>query len=667
MELQMAEDPGGPDGQALVHGTRKPVVSKVGCGEFLPGYDLPGEGGLIYGRYGELQMFPGGDYAYVYDEEISNSGTDSDVFCYRLSHGPGAVDSVENMAFSGDSLEFLALRDLQGIQHDFPIAEFIPGIIYHSHLVTETEFEDWVSSAVIIEFELEPGIDAVFRIEISKDGIEWTDTHLSARDFEPVSDSTHFSANGNPPFAVAVNGDSSGIETFRYVRLTRSFEQDINSVFVVGLYTEFEDHVLVIPIEERGVEVELEQYVTGVVAGEGIPDRGRKTVGVPVAGLYGHLVIKPDGSWSYYLMEEKTSAMSGTRNLCDVFTYILEDGTGNEEFQTLTIPVEIREPVSDELVTSRIKESFTTTCEDASLWETYLMDAGEAFSCSTNGVPMAEIEGIPPFVVGRKPGCAVELFPALLIRCLDGAFVKKARVEIQDHFPEREALSFARPEDTNLDVNIEAGSGVVTISGSGSTQQFVAALRDIRYTALESFDSPSCRRVTVSVFDQNGGESAVDLEVTRCCDLSAMMGIFEVLESSSLFAGARVRHIGAGGAVSTVPFIAGHATVGATIDLSFRDEVGNLVAKELAYADGAGNWVALINAPFHGRPCAVEFVAAAPSWDPVAALESSEIMVANLDRTFLNPPVEPGCKTGDLIGSIIDVRPLRKLAFDWSS
>jgi len=78
-------------------------------------------------------------------------------------------------------------------------------------------------------------------------------------------------------------------------------------------------------------------HVTGIVFGE-----TAGTVGAPLAGLYGSLVIQADGSYAYTLNNENgvVQGLDKNQTLTETFTYTLTDGDGDPSSATITITIQ---------------------------------------------------------------------------------------------------------------------------------------------------------------------------------------------------------------------------------------------------------------------------------------------------------------------------------------
>ena len=93
-------------------------------------------------------------------------------------------------------------------------------------------------------------------------------------------------------------------------------------------------------------DVELDQgdtqQVTLAGAGTAVPTDAVTNTGINVIGTYGTLLINPDGSWSYTLnnADADTQALAAGQRVTDVFTYVMQDGSGATSSATLTLHIE---------------------------------------------------------------------------------------------------------------------------------------------------------------------------------------------------------------------------------------------------------------------------------------------------------------------------------------
>jgi VCBS repeat-containing protein len=93
-------------------------------------------------------------------------------------------------------------------------------------------------------------------------------------------------------------------------------------------------------------DIELDQgdtqQVTLAGAGTAVPTDAVTNTGITVIGIYGTLLINHDGSWSYTLnnADADTQALAAGQRVTDVFTYVMQDGSGATSSATLTLHIE---------------------------------------------------------------------------------------------------------------------------------------------------------------------------------------------------------------------------------------------------------------------------------------------------------------------------------------
>ncbi|WP_313805025.1 Ig-like domain-containing protein [Sphingobium sp.] len=78
-------------------------------------------------------------------------------------------------------------------------------------------------------------------------------------------------------------------------------------------------------------------HVTGIAFGE-----ASGTIGAPLSGLYGSLLIQADGSYAYTLNNENgvVQGLDKNQSLTETFTYTLTDGDGDHSSATITITIQ---------------------------------------------------------------------------------------------------------------------------------------------------------------------------------------------------------------------------------------------------------------------------------------------------------------------------------------
>ena len=125
------------------------------------------------------------------------------------------------------------------------------------------------------------------------------------------------------------------------------------------------------------------------------------TVGAPLAGLYGSLVIQPGGSYAYTLDNENgvVQGLDKNQTLTETFTYTLTDGDGDPSSATITITIQ----GSDDGVTIN---GLDGEGAEETVFENDLADGSSADAAAltqTGNFSLSAPDGVATITVGGQP------------------------------------------------------------------------------------------------------------------------------------------------------------------------------------------------------------------------------------------------------------------------
>ena len=178
-----------------------------------------------------------------------------------------------------------------------------------------------------------------------------------------------------------------------------------------------------------------------------------------IAGIYGSLLINTDGSYTYTLDNDDadTQLLAGGATAVEAFTYRVSDAKGVTDLAQLSITV-----------------------------------------TGTNDAPVAVAGSSLDYV---ENDAATAIAPTIAITDVDTASLTSATVSITGNFATGEdVLGFIN--QNGITGNYNAGSGVLTLTGTATLAQYQAALASVTY--FNSSDNPAVSSRTISFVANDG-------------------------------------------------------------------------------------------------------------------------------------------------------------------
>lgn len=312
------------------------LVTGIRSGE---GTEFSAAGAPIAGQYGRLLIGTDGNYAY-----LRNPGTPggvSDVFTYRLTDGDGDTSTATLTIRIGDS----AVSIVTPASGEDGTQVFEAGLSEREDGAPGSRAGDSSDvTAGVIEFKAPdgPAIITINGVQVTEEG---QTIELQTGTFYVItinSDSIEYA------FVLATNVSGDAVSQPINVTVTDLDGDSVSASFAIdiiddapiasadidrvpgGTFGPATGNVITDAENDGGADLTgADGAVVTLVSGAG----GSVAAGVPVAGLYGVLTLKADGSYSYI----RNPGTPG--GVADVFTYQLTDGDGDTASTTLTISI----------------------------------------------------------------------------------------------------------------------------------------------------------------------------------------------------------------------------------------------------------------------------------------------------------------------------------------
>ncbi|WP_258315007.1 type I secretion C-terminal target domain-containing protein [Klebsiella quasipneumoniae] len=326
------------------------------------------DGGTISvtGAYGVLTINADGSYSYQASGKAGSAGN-ADVFTYTITDGNGLQSTTTLTINIGQEIETAQANpdtqayyvgnvednlDIQGgnvvqvaglsLLNTVNVALPTNGFKFTVAEGTEQDVTLGVSGSTALSIALGAvtldlilvNTDTNQIVGVIKDGITATPTGLLGLSLE-YAGGGEFERVGAGNYMVVISSPTTGglIGSILNLNLGTSISMEVtdSTKYVTGnvLHTDSDGDVGDTGNEITVSSIQFGSQVEAVTAG-----------GVTINGTYGTLIIKSDGSYSYYA--------NGTTGVgqSDVFTYTITDGLGHTSSTTLTMNIESTPPVA---------------------------------------------------------------------------------------------------------------------------------------------------------------------------------------------------------------------------------------------------------------------------------------------------------------------------------
>ncbi len=341
-----------------------------------------------------------------------------------------------------------------------------------------------------------------------------------------------------------------------------------------------------------------------------------------ITATYGSIEIASDGTWVYQLDSSlpQVQALNGSLLVTEVFSFTLQHSNGTTATSTITVDVN-----------------------------------GE------NDAP--EISDALPEIETGGANTPVTIVPEVTISDVDDTILSSATITIKNFVSGEDVLSVALGMPAGLNAVIDNATGVVTISGSASAQDYQAAIALVQYTNTSSNPTDVQRAACLVVSDGAESSNTLEIALNQGTSFTGIMGLFRELQNDTLFVGSTVVPLSEGFAplesLTLTPFFAGLGTPGATVEIVVRDAVGNEIGRAKSIADQAGNWSTSLHADIaRGAHYSVEVIQSPNYWGEniYSGIELEPIVVHFEGAQVAHPEHAGSLGLEDVIGSILKAK-----------
>ncbi|MCB1489988.1 MAG: hypothetical protein KDJ88_21335 [Bauldia sp.] len=115
---------------------------------------------------------------------------------------------------------------------------------------------------------------------------------------------------------------------------------------------------------------------------------------------------------------------------------------------------------------------------------------------------------LPHPLVHVAGGQAVAFAADIAVADADSAWLSGARVQIVDGLDAADLLEVSLPDGSSIIASYDSATGILTLSGLGTTAEYQAALRSLTFETQSDTPSEALRHIEIVVFDERGEAGA---------------------------------------------------------------------------------------------------------------------------------------------------------------